>query len=71
LVLNFHFKNTNFKIFKKEKNNFRSCILIRLKIGITAIEIFNELRLASPENYPSYVTVYGLAEGTEDLKDLL
>ena len=43
----------------KRKKKFRSYILIRHKIGITAIEIFNELRLAVPENSPSYVTVYG------------
>ena len=61
---------TKFKIFKKENKKFRSYILIRHKIGFTAIEIFNELRLFTPENSPSYVTVYGLmsrfAEGTED-----
>ncbi len=48
--------STKFKIFKKEKK-FRSYISIRHKIGITAIEIINELRLAATENFPSYVTV--------------
>ena len=46
--------------------------MILHKIGITAIRIFNELRLATPENSPSYVTVYRLiscfAEDKEDLK---
>ncbi len=42
----------------KKKKKFRSYILIRHKIGIIDIKIFNELRLAAPEN-PSYVTVYG------------
>ena len=50
-------RNTKLKNLKMEKKNFRSYILIRHKIGITAVEIFNELRLAAPENSPSYVTV--------------
>ena len=34
-------------------------MFIRHKIGIIDIKIFNELRPAAPENFPSYVTIYG------------
>ena len=57
-----------------EKNEFRAYILIRHKIGLTPIEIFNELQLAYADNSPSYVTVTRwitrFKGGTEDLQDL-
>ena len=58
-----HFNNPvqkhtkNLKSLKRKKK-FRSFIMIHHKIEITAIEIFSELLLASPENSPLYVTVY-------------
>ena len=56
-----------------EINTFRGYILIRHKTGLRPIEFFNELRLASPDNSPSYLTVTGwisrFKEGIEDLQD--
>ncbi len=54
----FQKQTQNLKSLKKEKK-LRNYILIRHKNGIIDIKIFNELRVAAPENSPSYVTVYG------------
>jgi len=41
-----------------EKFIYRPYILVRYKYGLTPTEIFDELRLCYPDNFPSHVTVW-------------
>ena len=58
---------------KMEKSDYRSYIKIRSNLGIPPIEIFNELKLAYPDQAPSHDTVVQWArsfkEGKTDLED--
>jgi len=61
------------KFHKMEKNIYRPYILVRHKVGLTPIEIFNELKLAYSDAAPSYMTVCRwisrFKKGSEDFKD--
>ena len=56
-----------------EKNIYRSYILVRNKIGLTPIQIYNELVLAYSDSAPSFPTVCRwisrFNEGSEDIED--
>ena len=57
-----------------EKFIYRPYILVRYKYGLTPTEIFDELRLCYPDNFPSHVTVWRwwtrFDEGNFDLEDM-
>ena len=61
------------KTKKMEKSTYRAYILIRYKLGKSAKEIHDELKLAHPFNAPSLMTVWRWVDrfksGSEDLED--